>query len=294
MADISQVTALLAQMAATAVYPSGTTQPSVTTRPITIFEGWPLQQTLDAAITAGQSMVSVFPTRVNGGGAVFQVQDEDYLITQPVHGLTISSIANGAVSVMGTPAAGEYLSIVVDNRHAYSRVGDDLPTILNAIAADATADGYTVSVFAIGGPDLPLWQGATGGGIQFSTDRLQAKIGSPATKGRVTHRQRAGICITVWAPNNADRNTIAIAVDVALKAVNRLTFPDTSQGLLVASGFVQEDKLEPASIYRRDLNFTCEYATLQPYQAFEITSVISTVDAIGVGGGVVQTTYVTG
>lgn len=288
MADISDVTAMLAQMAATAVYPNGTSQPSVTGQPITIFEGWPLQQTLDAAISAGQSMVSVFPTRVNGGGAVFQVQDEDYLIVPPVHGLVISNIVNGAVSVMGVPTAGEYLTIIADGRHAYSRVGSDLPTIMNLLAADASVDYAGVTVFAIGGPDLPLWQGATGAGIQFPTDRLKAHIGSPATKGRVTHRQRAGVMISVWAPNNADRNTIAKAVDVALKSANRLTFPDTSQGLLVASGFVQEDKLEPASIYRRDLNFTCEYATLEEYQAFEITSF-----TLGISAGA-DSSYVVG
>lgn len=266
-------------MAATAVYPSGSGQPSVTGRPVTIFEGWPLQQSLDAAIAAGQSMVSVFPTRANGSGATFQVQNEDYLIVPPVHGMTITSIASGAVSVMGAPSAGEYLTIIADGRHAYSRSGADLPTILNLIAADAVATYPSVSVFAIGGPDLPLWQNATGGGIQFPTDRLKAHLGAPATKGRATHRQRAGVMVTVWAPNNADRNTLAKAIDVALKQVNRLTFPDTSQGLLVAQSFVQEDRLEPASIYRRDLVFSVEYATLEEYQAFEVTSFTLTISA---------------
>lgn len=264
MADISDVTALLTQMATAAVYPNGASSPSVTTKPITIFEGWPLQQSLDAAIAAGQSQVSIFPTRASAG-AVFQVQNEDYLIVPPVHGLTITSISGGIVSVTGAPTAGEYLTIIADGRHAYSRVGPDLPNILSQLAADATADYPSVTV-------VP-------GGIQFPTDRLKAHVGAPAIKGRVTHRQRASVIISVWAPNNADRNAIAIAIDVALKAVNRLTFPDTSQGVIKAERFEQIDRLEPASIYRRDLVFSIEYATLEEYEAFEVTSFTITEDA---------------
>lgn len=265
MADISDVTALLTQMAKAAAYPNGYPGTSVTGQTITIFEGWPLQQSLDAAIAAGQSQVSVFPTRASGGGTVFQVQNEDYLIVPPVHGMTITSISGGIVSVTGAPTAGEYLTVIADGRHAYSRVGPDLQTILNQLAADAAANYSGVIVGT--------------GTIQFPTDRLKAHIGSPAIKGRVTHRQRASVVISVWAPNNADRNTIAIAIDVALKAVNRLTFPDTSQGVLAAERFEQIDRLEPASIYRRDLMFAVDYATLEEYQAFEVTSFTITEDA---------------
>jgi hypothetical protein len=279
VADISQVTALLATMVTAAVYPNGATAPSVTGNPITIFEGWPLQQSLDAAITAGQSQVSVFPTRMNTSH-VFQVLNEDYLIVPPVHGLTITGVSeDGTVTVTGTPTTGEFLTIIA-NGIALSQTGPDLPTILNAIATQAAPNFPGVTVGS--------------GSIQFPTSfSLKARIGAPATKGRVTHRQRAGIMVTVWSPNNADRNTISIAVDVALKQVNRLTFPDTSEGVLVADRFEQIDAIEPASVFRRDLCFTCEYATLFEYQAVEITSFTLNLDSL-VQGGSAEQTFVTG
>ena len=278
MADIADVTALLAQMTSAAVYPNGYPGNSVTNsaNDVTISEGWPLQQTLDQVIAAGQSYVSIFPTRVNGGGNVFQVLNESYVIVPPVHGLTVTQPNPGQVQVDGTPSAGEYLTIVANGRYTYSTAGATAAAILASLAAAASAQFPAVSVL--------------GDTIDFGpTARLQALSGSPATIGKATHRQRAGVMITVWAPNNALRNIVAQAIDVALKAVNRLTFPDTSQGLLVAERFEQLDRYESASIYRRDLCFTCEYATLQEFQAFEVTSFDLTVTA-----DTVANTYVTG
>src|SRR6185437_5999618 len=251
MADIADVTALLAQMANAAVYPNGYPGNSVTNsaNDVTISEGWPLQQTLDSVIGAGQSYVSIFPTRINGGGNVFQVLNESYVIVPPVHGLTVTQPNPGQVQVDGTPSTGEYLTIIANGKFTYSTVGATTAAILASIAAAASAQFPAVSVL--------------GDTIDFGpTARLQALSGAPATIGKATHRQRAGVMITVWAPNNALRNTIAQAIDVAFKAVNRLAFPDTSQGLLVAERFEQLDRYEGASIYRRDLCFTCEYATL--------------------------------
>jgi hypothetical protein len=291
-ADISDVTALLATMATAAVYPNGTSAPSVTGNPITIFEGWPLQQSLDAAIAAGQSQVSIFPKLGGAPGSVFQILNEDYVVTPPVHGLTIASVSEGVVTVMGSPSPGEYLTIIADGRNVFSQTGPDLPTILNLIAAQAAPIYGDLPVFQTSGsgPQLLLMQ-ATGGGIEFPTTNIKARLGAPATKGRATHRQRPTIMISVWSPNNADRNTIAIAVDVALKQVNRLTFPDTSEGQLFAAGFAQIDALEPSSVFRRDLFFTCEYATLELFQVFEVTSFNLTIGSI-VGGGEVDQTFV--
>jgi hypothetical protein len=273
LADIADVENALMNMAGAAAYPNGFSSPSITGKPVTIFRGWPNPTDVDAAVAADNGMVSVFTIPGSSGGAVFQILDKDYLVVPPVHGLTITSIANGAVNVMGAPSAGEYLTIIVEGKHAYSHSGADLPTILNLIAADAIVDYPGVFVFALGGSSLPFWTDATGGGIQFPTDRLMAHIGAPATKGKVTHRQRIQVAVTAWAADPNDRDTISAAVDAALKAVNRLVFPDTSRGLLFHARSVQVDRDQSTSVYRRDLIFSCEYATLQLYQAWEVTSV---------------------
>ena len=96
--------------------------------------------------------------------------------------------------------------------------------------------------------------------------------------GKVTHRQKESVIISIWAPTNALRNTVAMAVDVAFKAVNHLTFPDTSQGILAYYNHRQMDTLETANIYRRDLIYTVEYATLQQFTAYTVTSVNTELD----------------
>jgi hypothetical protein len=47
MADLSDVTAYLATAASAAVYPNGTSQPSVAAMDCRIFEGWPIPDQLD-------------------------------------------------------------------------------------------------------------------------------------------------------------------------------------------------------------------------------------------------------
>ena len=264
MADLGDVTALIASMANTACYPNGVTSPTVTggTKDIKVNEGWPVPEVLDPMIAAGQTAVSIFPMRLSAP-AVFQVLDEVYTITPAVHGMS-DTLSGGQVTVSGTPGVTEYLTIVADGLYSYSRVGASVSAILAAIAADAAANYAGVAV--------------SGNSITFPTSRLIVHIGAAATLGKATHRQRQAVMITVWAPTPAIRNTVAAAIDVAMKAVNRLTFPDTSQGVISAAYSEQRDERQVASIYRRDLVFNVDYATLQQFQGWEVTSVNPTID----------------
>ena len=58
-----------------------------------------------------------------------------------------------------------------------------------------------------------------------------------------------------------------------MKKVNTVTFPDTSQGLLTFDRTLVSDLMERAICYRRDLVFNLEYATLDIYQAVEVTTI---------------------
>ena len=199
---------------------------------------------------------------------MFQILNEEYVITPAVHGMT-AAILSGAVTLSGTPGTGEYASIIADQRHVYSRVGASASAILTAIAADAVAQYPSVS--------------AVGNTITFPTSRLVCRIGAPATVGSVTHRQKHQFFVTVWTPNPTMRDTLAAAIDVAFKEVNHLTMPDTSLAVLCYDHANQIDEKSTVSIYRRDLVYSVEYATLQIYQAFEVTSVSPTIDGGGDG-----------
>ena len=269
MADLEDVLSTLSAMAVAAVFPNGTSSPSVTGANVAVGEGWPVPAQLDATIAAGGANVSIYAPP-GASQKVFQVLDEFYTLVPAVHGLS-ASIAGGTVTLAGTPGTGEYATIIADQRHAYSRVGASIAAILSAIEADAIGDYPSVSV--------------NGDAITFPTTRLVVHIGAPATIGKVTHRQKQQFMVTVWAPNPAQRTILASAIDVAFKSFNRLTMPDTSQAILVHDHTNQIDRLETASIYRRDLVSTVEYATLMQYQAWEVTSFSPTIDPIPAGFG---------
>lgn len=261
MADLSDVSALLSTMVGAAVFPNGPNAASVTGAPVVYGPGWPQPKSLDDLIAAGGSNVSVFPAP-GAATNVFQVLDEQYVLVPAVHGMT-AAINGAMVTFNGQPGTGEYGSIVVDGRHAYSRVGASATAIVQAIAIDA-APNYAVTV--------------SGNTITFPTDRLIARIGAPATMGSVTHRQKQQFIITVWSPNPVVRDALAVAIDVSFKTVKRLTMPDTSQAILVYDHTRQFDEKSAVSIYRRDLVYTVEYATLRTFTAWEVTSVNPTID----------------
>jgi phage tail protein X len=273
MADLGDVTAALLALATTAVYPSGNAGPSVTSTPVRLFEGWPLADQLDLDMAGNMkvpgggvtpngvgpiSNVSVFPM-AGAGGNPYQVLDYPSVIVPPVYGLT-ASISSNVLTLTGTPTAGEYLTIIAQNSHVYSRTGASAAAILSALQADAVSDYPSVT--------------ATSSTITFpTTSTLQARLGAPGTMGQVTHRQKHAIIVSVWAPTPALRNALAAAIDVVMKENIRITLPDTSEALITYDRAIQSDNFETATVYRRDLYYNVEYATLQQFQAYVVTSV---------------------
>jgi hypothetical protein len=272
MADLTDVTAFLATLSASAVYPNGTSQPSVAAMDVRIFEGWPLAEQLDLDL-AGQVLVNGVPATRTGGplanvsifpmpGAtanVYQIQNKTYVVTPPVHGMTVS-VDDDVVSVTGEPGPGEFLSILVDRKYAFSATGATAAAILATLATQAAADysGVVATSTTITVPFV------------FS---LIARVGAPATLARVTHRQKQSIMITVWAPTTAARAALSIAIDGIVKQGIVVTLPDTTQAKITYSRTNQLDQYQNASVYRRDLIYDVEYATIETFQGIEITNV---------------------
>ena len=273
MADLSDVCAYLRAAIATAVYPNGTSQPSVAATDCRIYEGWPIPDQLDQDM-AGKTLAGSppMPTTRTGGpvanvsiypmqGATatpYQILDKTYTITPPAYGLTVTSDGT-TITVSGTPTAGEYLTIVANRSKVYSETGATASAIIAALAADLAAD----------------FPGATHTGSTLTIPNLyelHARQGAVATLGKVTHRQKQSIMVTVWAPTHASRSAFAGAIDVVLKETNRITMPDTSQAIVVYNRTNQTDEQQAATIYRRDLIYDVEYATLQTFPGYVVTS----------------------
>lgn len=273
MADLSHVTAAILDLAVAAVYPNGTAQPSVVNAPVRLFEGWPLasqleldMQGLKLAAAGGTeangvgpiSNVSVFPM-AGGGAQTFQVLDKPYEIVPPAYGLT-PSVADGTLTLAGTPSQGEFVTLNVENRRVYSRGGATAADICAALLPDVQVDYPSAS--------------ANGATLTIpGVESIIVRQGAPATMGQVTHRQRHTIIVSVWAPTPALRSSLGASIDAALKTSLRITLPDTSQAIMVYDRTLQSDNFETMTVYRRDLYYSVEYATLETWTAYVVTSV---------------------
>jgi hypothetical protein len=272
MADISDITAYLAATAAGAVYPNGSSNPSVAGIDVRIFEGWPIADQIDNDLTgfmlnaAGVKVarpngvcanVSVFPM-LGAGKPVYQILDETYVIRAPQVTTTVA-VAGQVITVTGTLAAKEFLTVVLDDAVVLSRGGANVAAMLTQLAADAVAAGYAATATA------------TTLTIPFKYE-MTVRQGGEGILGKVIHRQSQSVMITVWAPTQATRAALAKAIDVAVKKNIRVTMPDTSQAIVVFSRTNVIDDDQAKGLYRRDLIFDVDYATVEQFAGTEITS----------------------
>lgn len=276
MADLSDLTAYLAGVAAAAVYPNGILQPSVAAMDVRIFEGWPQAEKLDrdvsglnddgtARTNGPAAQVSIYPMP-GTGNSVFQIQDRDYVVTPVSLGMAVSVVGN-VISVVGQPNAGEFLTLVCDDAVILSRGGASTAALLAALAADAIAAGYAAT------------SDATSLTVPFGHE-LVVRQGGKAKMGRVINRQCQLIMISVWAPNRIARAQLAAAIDELVKEKVRISLPDTSQAIVKYNRTNVSDEMQTVTVYRRDLIFDVEYATLKIFDAYTVTSVTTTIASL--------------
>lgn len=276
MADLSEIMTHLAVLATEAVYPSGTGLPSVANMDVRLYEGWPLPDQLDRDL-AGQ-MFSGSPLRVveRPGGPVanvsiypmpgtgikiYQILNKTHVITPPTYGLSISVNTTGdTITVSGQPVAGEYLTLLCDGNVILSQTGSTTAAILSALATQAHT-AYPSGVVATSTTlKIPV------------THSLVVRRGGTALMGRVTHRQRHPVMVTVWAPTHTIRAKLSDAIDVKFKQNLVFTMPDTSQVLMVYNRTHLHDEKQTSTIYRRDLIYDVDYATLETFAGYVVTS----------------------
>jgi hypothetical protein len=262
MADLSDVRDSLVALATSACYPNGVVAPSLTTRQITIGAGWPLPLDVDAAMKANRSIVTVYA--VPGATAKeAQFFEPPYVVTAPIIGMTAIVTAPATAAINGNPNPNEYLTFVVDGLHAYSATaiaGDTNLTMAATLAAKVAVD-YPGTAAAVNIVSV------------IGAHALIVRVGAPYVVAQLLHRQRQQFRITVFAPTDADRTAIAAPLDVLFKQTLRLTFPDTSQGIMTFLNVLEDDKSEKLGNYRRGLVYEVTYGTVNMFTAYSVTSV---------------------
>jgi len=301
MADLSDVTAYLASAVAPFVYPNGASSPSIAPVPpntptqtftqpmdVRIYEGWPVSDQLDLDL-AGKVLrknpdgtstailrpngpcanVSVFPM-LGASYTPYQIQDHTYTVVPPAINLTVTAsgqpgAGNTQLTVTGTPANGEYVTVDADRQFTFSATGTTASAILTALLAQAQVQYPSAS---LSGSILSI-------PASYSFEVRQGGVG---VLGKATHRECQMIMITVWAPDHNTRSVLSKAIDGGLKQNIVVTLSDNTQAKITYARTRQSDDSQNVSLYRRDMIFEVEYATLQTFPGYVVTSVNVAVD----------------
>lgn len=247
MADLSDVVGVLAQQAASAVYPNGTSSPSVAAVDCKIVSGWPDANDLDAYLAAGKIQVSVYPLPgMDRNTTRYPKQWQQLSVNAATLTLTVSS---DTVTVGGTVSSPQNAALIVNGKSYVHAVqsGDTLTTIATALAALVSVDTPATSSGAV--VTIPAAYSIT------------ARVGVTGTSIKETRRQQRVFTVIVWAPSPTLRDFASKAIDAVFSDIERLTMPDGTSARLIYRGTVESDANLPRKLYRRDLHYEVEYAT---------------------------------
>ncbi len=261
MADIIDVQNALVALVAGAVYPNGTGAASVSGSPIVAYAGWPIPSQLDTDLTVGKTHISVYPTQIENNKTRYpkdwqQQSLNAATITAAIAGQTV--VIDGAMPV---PFTAHNIVVLVNRKpYVYGVLNTDtLATIATALAALIAVD-LAGTVAAGGVITLPA-----------SANITAARVGITGTLIREIRRQERVFQITVWAGTPAQRDVIGAVLDVALAATEFLTMPDGYGARLIYRNSHVNDGLQKAKLYRRDFQYSVEYATTQTEIDTQIT-----------------------
>jgi hypothetical protein len=243
MADLTDVSGCLVNLAETAVYPNGLLNPSVANVDITIFPGWPNPADLDAALAANKCFVSVYPTQRVRNTTRFQ---NDW-VTQSINPQTIVlTVNNNQVTVTGTITTPQTCMVINnDIGYAYSLLSNDsVNSIASSLAGLIPGASSVGNVITITG-----------------SHKLEAHISVPGTSIKEVKRQLRVFQITIWAPSTTIRTQVASSIDGLFSDTTRFELPDNFSAWLNYDSDHESDIIEKQLCFRRDLFYQVEYPT---------------------------------
>lgn len=265
MADINDVYNALMNSIAAAIYPNGTSSPSAivvgSTNPsCRVMAGWPIPAALDADITAGIVNISIYaqPGMEHNTTRFPRTWFDQF---KTVCSIT-ATLSGNTITIGGTITVGHYVTVLIGTQNAYSyaaKAGDTLSTFAAALAALINVNFPTTA----SGPVITL--PATTGG------RIIVRTAAPGTVIQELERTNQMFLVTVWASNNATTAATCAVVRPALAQIDYLNFPDATVGRLLYVSSSDMCNLERASIYRRDIHYSVEYATCITAPGYPLT-----------------------
>lgn len=268
MADVSDVANALVALCTGVVYPNGVQtelQASVVGPPIRLYPGWPVKAQLDADMLAGVCHVNVYPRPQERNTTRYTPKFQQTSVNTAT--LTLTGVQQ-TVTVGGTipPSSNPHNLAVFVNGVPYlyqPLTTDTLTTIAAALAAlipSATSAGAVITV--------PT--SATLGAV---------RVGITGTSARPLRNQERVFQIGIWADTPAHRDVIAQAIDPVLELTKFILLPDGWYGEMNYRGSPETDQYEKSTLYRRDLMYAVDYATLQVMTTGQIVVVETDISA---------------
>ncbi len=261
MADQSDVENAFVTAIASALYPNGTEAPSTVGTPAVpcrIYRGWPTTTALNADLFAGIINVTVFPAGSPRNTTRYPARWTVTSNTAPALSVTVR---RNVVTFAGTPAAGQMAGIAVNGQTFVYMVqpGDTTALVAAALAAQITAAGFFVQN---AGATLTVPGAAA----------LMARVEQAQNAFQETRRQILSFRVSCWCHDPVLRDQAVIAVDSALADTTFLALADGTSARIRLEGGATIDQMENAGLYRRDLLYAADYATIviaaQPAMVF--------------------------
>ncbi|MGI4776952.1 MAG: hypothetical protein ACRYGA_02345 [Janthinobacterium lividum] len=244
---MTDVSAALVGILASAIYPNGTAQPPVGGVPAKIYAGWPSPAELQADLKGKKAHVTVWATpkvRVTTRRAVAWEQ-----LVAPVPTLA-AAVAGTTVTLSGTVTLPQAVAMIVDGKDvAYGvQTGDTLASIAVALAALISASQSA---------------SAAGGVITIPGARkVVARIVANGTSAAEVARELRVFTVSVWADCFDNRDPLAKVITPALALLTRIALPDGTTASVEYAGSRQIDTEQRQGIYRREIDLSIEYATI--------------------------------
>lgn len=247
MADQADVETALVGLVAAALYPSGPNAASVPGPDCRIYRGWPNAAALDTDLRAGKVNVTVYPAP--GSGRVSTRYTQEWVGTPGAPSLT-TQVAGVSVTFGGSVASGQVAGVAIDGvAYAYrTQAGDNLALVAANLATLVRANR------------IALVSGATV--MVPGAGEVLARVVADAPAQQEVRRQTQAFRVTCWCPTPQIRDAAAGAIDLAMAPLTFLDLADGSQGRVIYAGTMVFDQSQDALLYRRDLLYSLEYATV--------------------------------
>ena len=247
MADLSDVETAITGLVSAALYPDGPTQPGAVNALCRTYRGWPNSASLNADLAAGVVNVTVFPDAHHG-----RITTRYPTIWQgsPAQPTVTVSVNGPSATIGGSADIGQLVGLLVDGTgYVYRTQPGDTPALVAANLAAAIRINRIASM-----SDTTL----TIPGAYSVVGRAVSDVAST----QEVRRQERNIQVICWCPTPDLRDLVASAIDSSLARQTFIPLSDGTEGRLFYSSTSVYDQSQNSLLYRRDLIYMVEYATI--------------------------------